>query len=160
MYWLLDYAEQETLRQRVIHLQNAILNRQPRDQSEQLFPFIGRKSRTIANSLIEHLTSEDAKVADPFGGSGTFAYAALDIGRHMYFNEWEPYAFKMSTAPFRGLPTPDEFREALQQLIQHVKPTMDAIYKTKCPDCGAELQFDGLFFDRIPLEYYHPMQHE
>lgn len=37
MYWLLDYAEQENLRQRMIHLQSTILNRQPRDQSEQIF---------------------------------------------------------------------------------------------------------------------------
>ena len=78
MYWLLDYAEQENLRQRMIRLQSTILNRQPRDQSEQIFPFIGRKSRTIARTLIENLTDENALVVDPFGGSGTFAYAALD----------------------------------------------------------------------------------
>ena len=33
MYWLLDYAEQENLRQRMIRLQSTILNRQPRDRS-------------------------------------------------------------------------------------------------------------------------------
>ena len=63
MYWLLDYAEQENLRQRMIRLQSTILNRQPRDQSEQVFPFIGRKSRTIARTLIENLTDENAVVA-------------------------------------------------------------------------------------------------
>lgn len=67
MYWLLDYAEQENLRQRMIHLQSTILNRQPRDQSEQIFPFIGRKSRTIARTLIENLTDENGLVVDPFG---------------------------------------------------------------------------------------------
>ena len=45
MYWLLDYAEQENLRQRMVHLQSTIMNRQARDKSEQIFPFIGRKSR-------------------------------------------------------------------------------------------------------------------
>lgn len=114
MYWLLDYAEQENLRQRMIHLQNTILNRQPRDQSEQVFPFIGRKSRAIARTLVENLTEEDAVVADPFGGSGTFAYAALDAGRHVLFNEWEPYAHQMSTAPFRGVPSIEDYCDALR----------------------------------------------
>ena len=83
MYWLLDYAEQENLRQRMVHLQSTIMNRQARDQSEQIFPFIGRKSRAIARTLIENLTDENAVIVDPFGGSGTFAYAALDAGRPM-----------------------------------------------------------------------------
>lgn len=160
MYWLLDYAEQESLRQRMIRLQNTILNRQPRDQSEQTFPFIGRKSRTIARTLIENLTDENAVIVDPFCGSGTFAYAALDAGRHVLYNEWEPYAYKMSTAPFRGVPSPEQYSEALQFVAQRVEPTMRFIYKTKCPNCGAELSFDGLFFDREPLDYYHPIHHE
>ena len=58
MYWLLDYAEQESLRQRMIGLQTSIAGNQQRDQSEQLFPFIGRKSRNIARTLIENLTKE------------------------------------------------------------------------------------------------------
>lgn len=160
MYWLLDYAEQENLRQRMIHLQNTILNRQPRDQSEQVFPFIGRKSRAIARTLVENLTEQDAVVADPFGGSGTFAYAALDAGRHVLFNEWEPYAHRMSTAPFRGVPSTEDYCDALRFIAQRVEPVMDTIYKTRCPNCGTELPFDGLFFDRDPLEFYRPMHHE
>lgn len=131
MYWLLDYAEQENLRQRMIRLQSTILNRQPRDQSEQIFPFIGRKSRAIARTLIENLTDEGAVVADPFGGSGIFAYAALDAGRHVCFNEWEPYAYKMSTAPFRGVPSTEEYCVALRFIAQRVEPIMNAIYKTR-----------------------------
>ena len=88
MYWLLDYAEQEELRQKMIRLQTSITGNQQRDQFEQLFPFIGRKSRSIARTLVENLTQEGGFVADPFGGSGTFAYASLDAERHMLFNEW------------------------------------------------------------------------
>lgn len=67
MYWLLDYAEQENLRQRMVHLQSTIMNGQARDQSEQIFPFIGRKSRAIARTLIENLTDENAVIVDPGG---------------------------------------------------------------------------------------------
>lgn len=161
MYWLLDYEEQENLRKRIIHLQSTILNKQPRDQSEQIFPFIGRKSRVIARTLIENLTDDnDQLVVDPFGGSGTFAYAALDLHRRVLLNEWEPYAFKLSTAPFRGVPPIDDYRISINFIVKRVGPIMESIYKTKCPKCGAELSFDGLFFDRDPLEYYHPTQHE
>ena len=37
MYWLLDYAEQENLRQRMIHLQSTILNRQPEINRSRFF---------------------------------------------------------------------------------------------------------------------------
>lgn len=160
MYWLLDYAEQENIRQKMIRLQTNIVGNQQRDQSEQLFPFIGRKSRSIARTLVENLTQEGDTVADPFGGSGTFAYAALDSGRHMLFNEWEPYAYKMATAPFRGIPAETDIAAALTQIAQSVMPVMDDIYKTRCPNCGAEFQFDGLFFDRDPQEFFHPTHHE
>ena len=42
--------------------------------------------------------------------------------------------------------------DALCFIAQRVEPTMNTIYKTRCPNCGAELVFDGLFFDREPLE--------
>lgn len=160
MYWLLDYAEQENLRQKMIHLQTSILQIQPRDQSEQVFPFIGRKSRSIARTIVEDLTEENGTVADAFGGSGTFAYAALDCRRKVFFNEWEPYAYRMSTAPFKGVPTDTDYEAALTQIKTRIQPVMNTIYKTKCPNCGAEISFDGLFFDREPREYYNPTVHE
>ena len=130
MYWLLDYAEQENLRQQMIRLQTSIAGNQQRDQSEQLFPFIGRKSRSIARTLIENLTREGDTVVDPFGGSGTFAYAALDARRRMLFNEWEPYAYQMATAPFRGIPSEEDINAALEQIAQLVMPVINDIYKT------------------------------
>ena len=139
MYWLLDYVEQENLRQKMIRLQTSITGNQQRDQSEQLFPFIGRKNRNIARTLVEILTQEGDIVADPFGGSGTFAYATLDVGRNILFNEWEPYAYTMATAPFRGIPSETEITDALEQISQMVMPVMDDIYKTRCPNCGAEM---------------------
>lgn len=160
MYWLLDGADQEKLRQKIIGLQTDVAHTQVRDQAEQLFPFVGRKSRSIARTLIEHLSEDGSLVIDPFGGSGTFAYAALDCNRCVKFNEWEPYAFSMSTAPLRGVPGETEYQDSLKQLDQEVAPIMSSIYKTRCPICGEELSFDGLFFDRDPEEYFHPTVHE
>ena len=160
MYWLLDYAEQEELRQKMIKLQTQIMQTQQREQTEQVFPFIGRKSRSIARTIIDILSPQNGVIADPFGGSGTFAYAALDCDREILYNEWEPFAYRLSTAPFRGIPSVETFDSALAQLKNKVEPIMNAIYKTKCPNCGAEFQFDGLFFDRVPLEFFSPTKHE
>jgi len=160
MYWLLDYTQQEELRQQIINLQTTIMQEHRREQNEQVFPFIGRKSRDIATSIINTLVTEEGIVCDPFGGSGTFAYAALDSGKKILFNEWEPFAFRLSTSPFRGVPNTIEYSQALSYFTQIVKPTMSTIYKTRCPKCGKEFMFDAIFFDRNPEEFYHPMRHE
>lgn len=160
MYWLLDYEKQEEVRQTIIKLQSNLPALHQRAQREQVFPFVGRKNRNIARIIIEHLTDENAWVCDPFGGSGTFAYAALDTGRKITINEWEPYAFRLSTAPFQALPDETLYLREKEKFIELVKPVMESIYKTRCPACGRELMFDGLFFDRDPEEYYHPIHQE
>ena len=66
----------------------------------------------------------------------------------------------MATAPFRGIPTEADITDSLEQISQIVMPVMDDIYKTRCPNCGAEFQFDGLFFDREPQEFFHTTLHE
>jgi len=160
MYWLLDYEKQEEVRQTIIHLQSALPAINQRNQREQVFPFVGRKDRDIARIIVEHLTTENDVVCDPFGGSGTFAYAALDIGRKVEINEWEPYAFRLSTAPFCALPDEEQYLLEKERFIEIARPVMETVYKTRCSNCGRELMFDGLFFDRDPEEYYHPRRHE
>ncbi len=145
MYWLLEYEEQERMREQMIALQTSIGTTQTRDQSEQVFPYIGRKSRSIAKTIIEHLSSEGDTIADPFGGSGTFAYAALDCRRHVKYNEWEPYAYKMSTSPFFARISDQQYLLCIQFIKDSVSQRMFELYRTKCPQCGRELMFDGLF---------------
>lgn len=162
MYWLLDYQLQEELRRKIIELQKKLLVPLPAEQTEQIFPFIGRKSRARAVDIIRSLTGGGASVhvCDPFGGSGTFAYAALDAGCHIHTNEWEPYAFRMMSAPFRSLPPADVFHEGLRQLQEVVVPQMEQIYRTRCPHCGHEFMYDSLFYDRVPENFSTPTRHE
>jgi len=160
VYWLLDYEKQEEVRQKIIKLQTNLPALHQRNQREQVFPFVGRKDRNIARIIVEHLTDDNALVCDPFGGSGTFAYAALDAGRNITVNEWEPYAFRLSRAPFHKLPNQALYLREKEKFIDLVKPVMETIYKTCCPTCGREFMFNGLFFDREPEEYYHPTPQE
>lgn len=160
MYWLLDGATEDRVRRQIVDLQLQLSRTQVRDQNEQQFPFNGRKDRKIARIIIEHLAPEQGLVCDPFAGSGTFAYAALDSGRQVKMNEWEPFAFRMSTAPFRPVPDSAALQSGIQAFRQAVEPVMQQIYQTKCPNCGRTLMFDSLFYDRVPEEYYHPMRHD
>jgi len=160
MYWLLDYDEQDRIREVVLRLHDSLAAPHRRVQEDQTFPFVGRKDRGIASTIIEALTPDDGVVCDPFAGSGTFVYSALDCGRRVKANEWEPYAHELMTAPFAALPTITEFEEALTCFKDRVLPVMKRIYETTCSACGETLMFDGLFFDREPEEYFHPTPHE
>ena len=160
MYWLLDYEEQDRIREVVLGLHDALATPHSRVQEDQTFPFVGRKDRGIASTIIEALSPEGGTVCEPFAGSGTFIYSALDCKRQVKANEWEPYAHEMMTAPFSELPTKAEFDSALALFNSKVLPTMKRIYETKCPKCDETIMFDGLFFDREPEEYFRPTLHE
>ena len=160
MYWLLDFEEQDRIREIILRLNKKLSQSHNRVQADQTFPFVGRKDRNIAVDIIEELSSEQGLVCDPFAGSGTFVYAAIDANRKVIANEWEPYAHEMMSAPFAPLPSYKQYIDALEQFKSCVLPKMEKIYETKCPDCGKKLMFDGLFFDRDPEEYFHPVAHE
>lgn len=160
MYWLLDYEKQDKIRNVILELNAALTIPHRRVQDDQTFPFVGRKDRGIASTIIESLTPINGVICDPFAGSGTFAYSALDCNRYIIANEWEPYAYEMMTAPFRELPSIKILNEELVNFKRRVLPMMKRIYETSCPECGSALMFDGLFFDRVPEEYYHPTFHE
>lgn len=160
MYWLLDFEKQDEIREVILKLHSSLAAPHRRVQEDQTFPFVGRKDRGIAATIIEALTPENGVVCDPFAGSGTFAYSALDCNRKVKANEWEPYAHELMSAPFFELPNRGEFEKALAVFKDKVLPTMKKIYETTCPKCGEKLMFDGLFFDRDPEEYYHPTLHE
>lgn len=160
MYWLLDYDEQDRIREVVLNLHDSIAAPHRRVQEDQTFPFVGRKDRGIASTIISALTPEGGVVCDPFAGSGTFVYSALDCDRKVKANEWEPYAHELMSAPFSALPSLKEYKDALALFNASVLPVMKQIYETTCPECGEVLMFDGLFFDRDPEEYFHPTPHE
>ena len=160
MYWLLDFGEQDRIRELILRLHNALATPHKRVQDDQTFPFVGRKDRAVASTIIESLSPEGGTICDPFAGSGTFVYASLDCHRAVIANEWEPYAHEMMTAPLFEMPSRQEFENALASFSERVLPSIKKIYETRCPVCDEIIMFDGLFFDRDPEEYFHPTIHE
>ncbi|MGG4553040.1 restriction endonuclease [Paenibacillus humicus] len=159
MYWLLPLNEQEEIRDKITQLATELSLLTNRVQNDQVFPFVGRKDRRTARAIIRNLSNINDTIADPMSGSGIFAYAGLDEGRKVLMNEWEPFAYRLSTAPFRSIPSEQEIDAALERLDAAVGIEMRRIYRTICT-CGREHVFDGLFYDRDPEEYYKPTSHE
>ena len=71
MYWLLDFEEQDRIREVILALHDSLAEPHKRVQEDQTFPFVGRKDRGIASTIIEALSPEGGLVCDPFAGSGT-----------------------------------------------------------------------------------------
>lgn len=162
MYWLLEIDEQDRVREKIEKIEKDLSYYTPRrDQSEQIFPFNGRKDRAVASLIINSLIEgEETTVCDPFAGSGTFAYSALDQKCKVLANEWEPFTYRMMTAPFNQIPPYEQVENALELINSKVAQKMFNLYKTKCPKCGREIMFESIFYDRVPLEYYNPQKHE
>lgn len=161
MYWLLPQNEQNDLRRLITDLTRDLALLKERDQSDQVFPFNGRKDRRVAQTILNYLApSEQSIICDPFSGSGVFSYAALDGNRQILMNEWEPYAFRLSTAPFRPALSQSQLESGLATLDRIIGQDMRWLYQTRCANCGSEHVMDGLFYDREPAEYFHPMPHD
>ena len=158
MYWLLDSDEKLRLRNLMGTLVQHISVIQGTVQDDQLFPFVGRKDLRKATAVIQTLSNPDDLVVDPFSGSGIFTYAVSQLDRRAVASEWEPYTWRMSTAPWR-LPDEDELDLALKVLHSAVDSDLNELYSITC-DCGHPHVLDSQFFDREPLEYVNVTPHE
>ncbi|MCD4557329.1 restriction endonuclease [Schaalia sp. lx-100] len=158
MYWLLDDARKQQVRETVEGLVNEISEITTRSQADQLFPFVGRKDLSKASAVIRWLSEPGDTVVDPFSGSAIFSYAAASMNRFVISNEWEPYTWRISSAPWR-LPEEKVLKNALDDYLSSVKPHLDELYQTRC-NCGHLHVLDSLFFDRVPLAYKDVQPHE
>ena len=158
MYWLLTKKDQKKIRQNVVNLTEKLSTISGNPQEDQLFPYVGRKDRRKAIRVIEELSPTNGVVVDPFAGSGSLVYAIEESGRSFIANEWEPYAHRMSSAPWR-LPDKRKLSNATEKLKQNLSRDFNYLYKTICV-CGNDHVLDSLFFDRDPLKYNNVSNHE
>lgn len=159
MYWLLSSDQKARVRKeveavatRVSEISNTVPHR------AQIFPFNGRKDQRKAEAVIGELCKSGGLVIDPFAGSGTFAYGAMDAGVEVRANEWEPYTHRMSSAPWR-VPSESQIKKAVEELDKELEDLSRDLYKTECR-CGRVHVLDSLFFDRLPLKYQDVTPHE
>src|SRR5216683_2127512 len=129
MYSLLKETEKEKVRNKIDELVKNLSHITDNPHIDQLFPYVGRKDRRKAGEVIKCLTTTNGTVVEPFGGTGTFVYATYIEGRQSISNEWEPYANRMSNAPWR-LPEANKLRTALNEFFDHVKKEINYLYST------------------------------
>lgn len=158
MYWLLDEEVQKRVRGTVRNLITGLSVITGNPQNDQLFPYVGRKDRRKAEIIIRHLSAEGEVVCDPFSGSAIIPYATEALNRKLVANEWEPYANRISSAPWR-LPDKVELEAAYNALVDEIKPELDELYQIIC-SCGNKHVLDSQFFDRVPLRYKGVEKHE
>ncbi|MGI5308184.1 restriction endonuclease [Rheinheimera sp. WS51] len=159
MYWLFDKNKQKAIRQQIdeLVLKLSIVAYKP-PHADQIFPFQGRKAIEHAKTVICALSEPGEVICDPFVGSGSFGYAAGQLERQVYVNEYEPFTFRMMVSAFQA---PEEWKidENFKAFVDIVAPITDYYYRSKCV-CGHEIVVDSLFYDREPLSYRNITGHE
>lgn len=158
MYWLLDPATQAKIRADITALTIGLSTIVGSTQEDQTFPFAGRKDRRKALEVIRHLSGGEDLVIDPFSGSGTFSYAGTELRRTVRAGEWEPFAHRLSTAPWR-VPAGADVVAALAAIENGVGAALRELYAIVCV-CGNPHVLDSQFFDRVPLRYTGVTAHE
>lgn len=157
MYWLLSADQQARIRETMTRLVETLSSMTVRVQDDQTFIYPGRKDRAKAVAIIDALARPGGVVVDPFSGSGTFPYATVEAGRTSIASEWEPYAHRLSTAPWR-MPEEAALDAALTSLGADVGPFMRELYGITCV-CGQPHVLDTQWFDREPLRYSNVAHH-
>ena len=158
MYWLLDEQQQQRIRELVTRVVTELSTIEGNPHVDQLFPYVGRKDRRKAKALIRHLSLPGDVVCDPFSGSGIIPYATQELERKLFANEWEPFANRLSSAPWR-LPSTTELSAAYQALLQEITEPLNKLYQITC-SCGNKHVLHTQFFDRLPLRYRDVALHE
>ncbi len=88
----------------------------------------GKKPTECWEFLIHELTVEGDLVVDPFLGSGLIAREALDLKRKFIGIDINPLSIELSKL-LVNLPSPREYKNALERLRTCVKPLIDESYQ-------------------------------
>lgn len=125
------------------------------DEMRRTFNFKGRKSPGVAEKVIETVCNKETVLYDPFMGSGSFVFAAMNQVGTIYATELDNYTF----GAVRALFTKADLSR-LDALFEQVKKDCYAkimsLYETRC--CGRKNYISKVLFD--PAEgkegYFHP----
>ena len=131
-------------------VQNVVPN-----EMRKTFNFKGRKSPAVAEAVIKAVCDPNSILYDPFMGSGSFVFAAMNNVKEIYATELDNYAFYAVEALMKKV---DMLR--LSELFENVKENayqeIMSLYETEC--CGKINYINKILFD--PKEgkegYFNP----
>ncbi len=129
-----------------------IENTVPHDM-KATFSFKGRKSVSIASTVINELTDEDDIIFEPFMGGASFAIASVSAGRKIYATELDNYTYNAVKSLFNRC-NYDTLTNMFEQIENNVKQQVMDLYETSC--CSTKNYISKLLFDPQSQEYFHP----
>jgi len=97
----------------------------------------GKKPYNIVRSFIERYTEKGDLVLDPFCGSGVTAIEALLGGRKAIAIDLNPMATFITRVALLPV-SPAELEVQYNRLRNAVQDTINELYLTRCPRCGAD----------------------
>lgn len=117
------------------------------------FNFKGRKSVSVAQTIIQQLANPGDVIYDPFCGGGSFLIAAVQAHCKGVGTELDNYTYHVLKTLFQTCDA-----ELLQAHFDTVaalakQPVMD-LYQTTC--CGQKNYISKLLYDPQDREYFHP----
>lgn len=108
------------------------------------FNFKGRKSPMIAEKVIEAVCDKNTVLYDPFMGSGSFVYAAMDKVKEIYATELDNYTFHAVSALMNKTDM-HKLSELFDVIKENVYESIMALYETAC--CGYKNYISKVLFD-------------
>ncbi|MDU6794738.1 MAG: DNA methyltransferase, partial [Staphylococcus sp.] len=123
---------------------------------QQQFNFKGRKSPIIGSKIINSLTDSNAKVLDPFLGSGSYIISACENDRKFYGVELDNYTYDI-VKTYYSITNLDNLEKIFNNIKNKYYDEIRDLYKTKC--CNTTNYIKKLHFDPIDKNYYSPQSH-
>ena len=129
----------DRIKQAIENVPNTVPN-----EMRTVFNFKGRKSPAIAEKIIETVCTRDDVLYEPFMGSGSFVFAAMDKVREIYATELDNYTFSAVEALVCKIDM-----KKLSKLFWSVKDDCYQkimwLYETEC--CGQKNYISKVLFD-------------
>lgn len=123
------------------------------DSLRKTFNFKGRKSPSIAQSVLSCLSNGNELIFDPFAGGGSFIIASVRSGNRMISTEIDNYTYNADKALFESLDK-TKLKKYFSIVEETCKDYVMTLYETEC--CGVKNYINKLLYDPQNDEYYNP----
>lgn len=111
---------------------------EPHTPIYKMHRYFARRPHNVFNLLIEHYSSPNDIVLDPFMGGGVTVVESLRLGRKVVGVDLDPVAWFVTKTEVMDVDL-NRLRKTFGLLEKKVKKEINNLYKTNCPKCKKEV---------------------